>query len=408
MKLASLNKRWIKLSGIGLLVIIVLALVFKDKLFSKPATNLMTATIVKGNVEDTVLASGTLKPIVLIAVGAQVSGRITALHVTLGQTVKKGTLLAEIDSVTQQNNLKTTQAALANTRAQLAEKQASLVLAQQTLDRQKVMIKKNAIAQADLDSAQAEVNTNIAQIDGLKAQIIEAQVAVDTANANLGYTKITAPKDGTVLAIVSQEGQTVNAAQSAPTIVVLGQLDTMTIRAEISEADVVRVKPGQQAYFTILGNQTQRFNASLESIEPAPTSITSDSSISTSTSSSSSSSTSTTAIYYNGIFHVDNTDRQLRTYMTAEIHIIIGSAKDVLTIPSAALGKKGQDGKYMVRVKDKKGNITRQPVEIGLNNKITAELKSGLNEGDEVVTGFSTPTTSDTTRNMNNRPPMRL
>jgi macrolide-specific efflux system membrane fusion protein len=338
-----------------------------------------------------VLASGTLKPIKLVAVGAQVSGRITKLHVALGQTVKKGDQIAQIDSVTQQNNVKTTEASLANTRAQLAEKEATLALAQQTLARQTQMIQKNAISQADFDAAQASVRTTAAQIDGLKAQIVASQVAVDTAKVNLGYTKITAPTEGTVLAIVSQEGQTVNAMQTTPTIVVLGQLDTMTIRAEISEADVVRVKAGDSAYFTILGNPNKRFNA--------------DSSIATS---SASSSAATTAIYYNGIFHVNNADQQLRTYMTAEIHIVIGSAKDVLTVPSAALGKRDQDGNYTVNVKGRDGKITPQTVTVGLNNKIVAEIKSGLNEGDEVIIGFGAATPGDTPRSFGNRPPMRM
>src|SRR3546814_1790453 len=100
-------------------------------------------------------------------------------------------------------------------------------------------------------------------IEALEAQIVEAEVAVEIARVDLGYTKITAPIDGTVLAIVTQEGQTVNATQSAPTIIVIGQIDVMTVRAEISEADIVRVRPGQQVYFTILGDPDHRYEATL-------------------------------------------------------------------------------------------------------------------------------------------------
>jgi macrolide-specific efflux system membrane fusion protein len=400
-----LTKKTVTLVGIGLVIIAFAAYLLKDKLFAAPPQNVMTYKVQKGNVEETVLASGTLKPIKLVAVGAQVSGRITKLHVTLGQKVKKGDLIAEIDSVTQQNNVKTTQASLANMRAQLAEKEATMALAQQTLARQTQMIAKDAISQADFDAAQATARTTAAQVDGLKAQIIAAQVAVDTAQVNLGYTKITAPTDGTVLATVSQEGQTVNAMQTTPTIVILGQLETMTIRAEISEADVLRVKPGDDATFTILGNQNRRFNAKLESIEPAPTSITSDSSISTSNNSTS---TTASAIYYNGIFHVDNTDQQLRTYMTVEINIVIGSAKDVLTIPSAALGQRQGRNEYSVQVKGPDGKVTSKTITVGLNNKIVVEVKSGLEEGEEVVIGFNANAPKDLPRNMGNRSPMRM
>src|SRR5690606_29502592 len=149
---------------------------------------------------------------------------------------------------------------------------------------------------AEFESAEAEVKTTRAQIEALDASIIEAEVAVLTAEANLGYTQITAPIDGTVLAIVTQEGQTVNAAQSAPTIVIMGQLEVMTVKAEISEADIVKVKPGQPIYFTILSDPDRRYEATLASIEPAPESIRNDSSFSTSSSTTSASSTSS-AIY---------------------------------------------------------------------------------------------------------------
>lgn len=359
----------------------------KTLYFADKPPVLMTALVKRGDVETTVLATGTLKPIKLVAVGAQVSGRITAVKVALGDEVKQGALIAEIDSTTQQNALSTARAGLANVKAQRVEKEASLKLAEQTLERQRKVIAQAAISRADLESAEAEVATGNAQIAALDAQIAEASVAVSTAEANLGYTRITAPIDGTVLAVVSQEGQTVNANQSTPTIVILGQLATMTVRAEISEADIVKVRPGQPVYFSIVGDPDRRYEATLASIEPAPESIRSDSSITTTTSSSSSSSSSSSAIYYIGIFDVPNGDGRLRTYMTAEVHIVLGSARNVLTIPATALGRKLQDGKYEVRVVGSDGPPERREVEVGLDDKVTAEIRSGLDEGERVVTG---------------------
>ncbi|MFD2252295.1 macrolide-specific efflux system membrane fusion protein [Pseudochelatococcus lubricantis] len=362
------------------------------------SANVMTAPVTRGDIEVTVLATGILKPVRLVAVGAQVSGRVTTLHVELGQQVKAGDLIAEIDSVTQENALRTAQAALANVRAQRTEKQASLKLAEITLERQRRMAAQRASSQADLDTAQADVGVIRAQIEALDAQIIESEVAVENARANLGYTRITAPIDGTVLAVVSQEGQTVNAVQSAPTIVVLGQLDTMTVRAEISEADVVRVAPGQPVYFTILGEPDRRYDATLRRIEPAPESITSDSSLSTSLSSaSSSSSTASTAIYYNGVFDIPNPDGRLRTYMTAEVHIVLGRAQGALTIPATALGAAGGDGTHGVQVLEPSGQIATRQVKIGLNNKITAEVLSGLEEGERIVMGTYSATATSAT-----------
>ena len=382
------------------------------KFSAKQGTVLMTSIVTRGDIEETVLATGALKPVRLVAVGAQVSGRITAVKVKLGQAVKAGDLIAEIDSVTQQNNLRTAEAALAQMKAQLAEKEATLVLNRLTLARQTTMVAQKAVSQADFESADAAVKVTQAQIDALHAQIIEAQVAVETAKVNLGYTKITAPIAGTVLLVVSQEGQTVNAVQSAPTIVILGELTTMTVRTEISEADITKVKPGLPLSFAVLGDPDRRYTATLESIEPAPESIRNDSSFSSSTSaasssSSSSSSTSSSAIYYNGIFNVPNKDDRLKTYMTAEVRIVLGQASNVLIIPSAALGAADAEGRYAVRVVGVNGAVSERKVAIGLNNKVMAEVKSGLEEGERVVTGEAAAQSS-TTRGPGGPPPMGL
>jgi macrolide-specific efflux system membrane fusion protein len=367
------------------IAIAVGAYAYYARLGNAQAPRLMTSLVTKGDVEETVLATGTLKPSKLVAVGAQVSGRVTTLNVELGQQVAKGSLIAEIDSVTQENALRTAQASLANIRAQRVEKEAALLLAEQTLARQKSMLAQKAVSRADFEAAEAEVTTTRAQIDALDAKIIEAEVAVATAEANLGYTQITAPIDGTVLAIVTQEGQTVNAAQSAPTIVIMGQLETMTVKAEISEADIVKVQPGQPIYFTILSDPDRRYDATLASIEPAPDSIRSDSSFSTS-SSTGNTSASSSAVYYNGVFTVPNPDGRLRTYMTAQVHIVLGRAENVLVIPSAALGRRNDDGSYSVRVLEGEKAVPRK-VEIGLNDKVIAEVRSGLKDGDKVITG---------------------
>ena len=366
----------------------------------------MTSAVRKGTIEETVLATGILKPSKLVAVGAQASGRIIALKVKLGQKLKAGDLVAEIDATTQTNSLRTAEASLANVEAQRVEKEASLQLARTSLDRQKTLIAQNATSKAELDTAQSQVKTIEAQIRALDAQIVAAKVAVETARANLGYTRITAPIDGTVLAIVNQEGQTVNAAQSAPTIIIMGQLDVMNVQAEISEADVVKVKPETEVYFNVLGAPDTKYQAQLDFIEPAPESITSDKAVSGSSSAASSSS-STAAIYYNGIFNVPNPDGVLRTYMTAEVTIVLGKAVDVPVIAATALGARNPDGSYTVQVMGRDGSIETRQVETGLNDKINVEIRSGLKEGERVVTGTldaGTVTRSTTRRG----PPMGL
>lgn len=359
----------------------------KYRFFTEKQQQVMVVAVTRGDVEETVLATGTLKPITLVAVGAQVSGRVISLKVKLGQKVKQGDLIAEIDSIKQTNDLRTAEASLAMARAQKMEKESSLAKAQSDLEREKVTYARNASSKASLDAATQIVKAAQAQLDYIEAQIEESQVAVETARVNLGYTRITAPTDGTVLSIVVQEGQTVNSVQSAPTIVILGDIDTMTVRAEISEADIVNVKPGQEVYFTILGDRTRRYRATLDSIEPAPESIKSDSAVVSTVSSSSSSSVSQSAVYYIGVFNVPNTDGSLRTYMTAQITIVLGKAQNTLILPASALETPEKDGSYRLDVQNKDQSITSRKVTIGLNNKVMAQVLSGLEEGDLVVTG---------------------
>jgi macrolide-specific efflux system membrane fusion protein len=371
---------------VGMMAVILL---INGRSAPTPDTGIISAVVKTGDIEETVLASGILKPVKLVAVGAQVSGRLTSLKVSLGQKVQQGDLIAEIDSLTQQNNLRTAEADVENMRAQRLEKEATLRLAETSLARRERTLAAMASSQADYEAAVSNLGTTQAQIKALDAQILAAEVGVDAARVNLGYTRIIAPINGTVLWIVTQEGQTVNATQSAPTIIILGQLDTMTVRAEISEADVVRVRPGQAVYFTILGDSERRYDAILESIEPAPESITNDKSIASSTSAGSSSASSTSssaAIYYNGILNVPNADGRLKTYMTAEVHILLGQAKGVLTVPAAAI-RKETEGRHTVQVVDDKQRISSRSVDVGLNDRINAEIRSGLKAGERVVVG---------------------
>ena len=344
----------------------------------------LTAPVNRGTIEQTVLAEGIVKPLRMVAVGAQASGRITAVHVSVGQQVRQGDLIAEIDSVTQTNDLRNAEASLANVRAQLASQQAQLRLAERTLERQSQMRRNLSVTQTDYDSAEEAVAVAQAQIEALGAQIAQAEIGIETARANLDYTRITAPIDGTVLAVVSQEGQTVNSVQQAPTIVVLGQLDQMQVLAQISEADIIRVEAGQPVWFTTLGEPQRVYHATLEAVEPAPESVVNDSSLA---GSSGSSSTTSEAIYYNGHFTVPNEDGRLRTYMTAQVHIVLGRAEDVLTLPSVALGQIAADGTQTVRVQTRDGQIETRQVRIGLNDRVNAEVVEGLSEGDRVVTG---------------------
>ena len=208
---------------------------------------------------------------------------------------------------------------------------------------------------------------------------------------------------GTVVSVTTEQGTTVNANQTAPTIVTLADLSTVRINAQISEADVINVKAGLPVYFNIIGNPDQKYDATLKAIEPAPEKI-------------SDTSSTDAAIYYVGYIEVPNTERRFRIDMTAQVYIVINQAKDALLIPSAALqpasksrnsgnAKKGaatantaasgdnnsrpdnDSGATMamVRVLKADGEVVEQTVKVGINNRVNAEILSGLKEGDEVI-----------------------
>ena len=372
-----LMKRWLK--WIALLAVVGAAgagwLVF-----SAPAKDEVprTTPVVRGSIEETVLASGIIQASSLVSVGAEVSGRIKSLNVQLGDDVKTGDVIAEIDSLNQENAVKAAEASLANIEAQKSIQSANLAQARTVLQRAEKLNPQKLISDAEYQTAQLAVQTAEGQLQAIEAQIQQAEISVDAAKLNLDRTRIVAPSDGTVVAVAVEVGQSLNSNNSSPTVVKLANLDKMVVKAEISEADVPRVAPGQKVYFTILGDPDTRINATLRAIEPAPDSIASED---TTTSSS------TSAVYYNGLFDVDNPDRKLRISMTAQVTIVLKSADDVLTVPSSVLTRKNREGGYMLPVWDaQKQTVEPRPVTIGLNNNVSAEVMSGLAEGDLVVT----------------------
>ena len=338
-----------------------------------PAAEPRTTPVARGSVEQTVLASGILEASSLVNVGAQVSGRINTLHVALGDTVERGDLVAEIDSLEQENAVLAAEAALASAEAQKRIQEANARQAEQTLARSRQLREQNLISASDLEAAEIAAEVARAQVEQFEAQILSARIQVDSANLDLDRTRITAPTNGTVVAVMAEEGQTVNASSDAPTIVKIANLDTMIVKAEISEADVPRVEPGQRVYFTILGMPDNKIEATLLDVEPAPESITSD------TASTSS------AVYYNGRFTVPNPDHTLRIGMTAEVTIVLAEVRDVLVVPSAALTKAGPDTNFVQVHDPQSGAIERREVTVGLDNNITAEIIEGLSEGELIV-----------------------
>jgi macrolide-specific efflux system membrane fusion protein len=350
------------------------------KFFAPQKISYITASAARLDLEESVLATGILKAFKTVAVGAQVNGQLKTLHVALGDKVKKGQLLAEIDPVLPHNTLKDAEAQVDNLQAQKRSKQALLKQYELAFQRQSQMNAKDAGSRADLESAQAQLDSTRHDIVALEAQIKKAVIAVDTARANLGYTRIHAPIDGTVISIDTEEGQTVVSNQAATTILTLATLDTMTVKAKISEADVPRVKPGLPTYFTLLGDSETRYYGKLRAIEPGPVNGTTSAGTSTASSSS--------AIYYYGLFEVPNPDNKLKVSMTTQVAVVLNQAKQALCIPVSALGEKQKDGKTMVRVLAGEQAENRS-IRTGISNNVQIQVLDGLREGEKVIIGDS-------------------
>lgn len=359
------------------LILLVAAAYGVHSMMSGTTAPLVSQAIGRGDIEKTVLATGILKPSVQVNVGAQVNGQLKKLYVRAGDRVTKGQLLAEIDPTLQQSELRKSEAELDSA---VAQKQASLYTLTQyqlELKRQLQLDRDGSGTKSNLEQAQAKVDTQKAQIKVNEAQIVQAQMALETAKANLGYTRILAPVDGQVLGIVTKEGQTVVSSQTAPTILVLANVDTMTVQTRISETDILKVHPGQPLWFYVVADPKHRYQRVMGTLQDAPNDALQDESASSQTQQPS-------AVYYNGVFSVPNPDHLLRTSMTAQVFIVTEQAKNVLRLPVMALGQPLGDDRYQVQVVN--GDKTEQRViRAGINDRQFVEVKDGLREGERVV-----------------------
>ncbi|MGN6040749.1 efflux RND transporter periplasmic adaptor subunit [Serratia marcescens] len=337
-----------------------------------------TARVDRGDIEKSVLATGILKPLRQVNVGAQVNGQLKKLYVKQGDRVTQGQLLAEIDPTLQLNELRKSQAELRSAQAQKLASQAQLKQYQLELTRQRALARDRAGVASDLEKAQAQRDAQLAQLKVNESQIVQAEVAQETARANLAFTRITAPIDGEVLGIVTQEGQTIVSSQSAPTILVMADVDTMMVHTRISENDILQVKTGQPLWFYVAADPRRRYEGAMGAIQQAPAEALETDPLGRN------SSQQTAAVYYNGVFAVANGERRLRTSMTAQVFIITERAPGVVRVPMAALGAALDEGGYQVKVLEGEQTVVRR-VRIGTRDRRYAEVLEGLNAGERVL-----------------------
>lgn len=365
-----------KIIIIALSVFVVVLLGWRIFTPSKQKDSYLTTKVQKGELRWSVDAVGTVFAANLVEVGTRASGQIKELYVKVGDNVKKGDKIAKIDDEIQQNNLLQKESELSSLKAQLNSAKIAYDIATTQYARESALNKKGASSKESLENSRNTKYQNDAKVKELEAKIAQSELSIRTAKQDLSYTDIIAPLDGTVVSVPVEIGQTLNAAQSAPTIVQVADLDSMEIKMEISEADINNIKIGADVEYSTLSNLNKKFNGKINSLDPGLSTL-SDGTYSKSSSNSSS------AVYYYAKMLVDNKQRLLRIGMTTQNKITVSNIKDALYLPTTAI--KNDDKGNFVLVKNDE-NVEKKYIKTGINTGQNTQVIEGLNEGQIIVT----------------------
>lgn len=350
-----------------------------------------TQKLEKCTITQVVEASGTINPVNIVSVGSTVSGLMKEIYVDFNSEVKKGQLLAQIDPANFQASVDQNRAQINNAQANLAKLNAQMVMAEKTYNRYKNLYAKNFIAKSELDQAESDYLAQKASVGAQRASIAQARATYNTAMTNLGYTRIIAPVDGTIISRDIDVGQPVAASFQAPELFKIAQdLTKMQIEVNVSEADIGKVKEGQQVQYTLDGYPDSIFYGKVTQVRLDST-VTSN------------------VVTYTVIVSVSNEDLKLKPGMTANVSIITSRNKDVMCAPSIAL-------KYTPEVDGQKyknqgiwilenGKPQRINIKQGVSDDTNVEIISKkLKLGDEVIiSSFGGKRTKGMTSNNGNR-----
>jgi HlyD family secretion protein len=338
-----------------------------------------TEKVTKGDIEMAVTATGTVNPVTTVLVGTQVSGTVKNIYVDFNSPVKKGQLIARIDPALFEAQVNQARANLLSAKANMDKAVATQTDAKRTMERNKELLAKNLIAQSDLDTAETNHETAKASVNAAKAQIAQNEAALSSAETNLHYTRIISPVDGIVVSRNVDVGQTVAASFQTPTLFSIAQdLTKMQIDTSVDEADIGKIKTGQEVDFTVDAYPDITFRGKVWQIRNAPITV-------------------QNVVTYDVVIQVNNPDLKLKPGMTANVSIIVAMKKDVLKIPNAALRFK-PSGKSVTATEKKtekkgpgvwildKNNPKRIPVSPGISDGSSTEVVSGeIREGQELI-----------------------
>ena len=365
----------LKKKHIIILIAAALALIFLVVINAKAnGVKYETRKVRRCTITEVVEASGTINPVNTVSVGSTVSGLIKEIYVDFNSVVKKGQILAQIDPANFQASVDQATAQINNAQANLANTQAVMEMSRKTYNRYKNLYAKNFIAKSELDQAESDYYANLAKVNSAKAQISQAQATYNTAMTNLGYTKIIAPVDGTIISREIDLGQPVAASFQAPQLFTIAQdLTNMQIEVNVSEADIGKVKVGQDVTYTLDGYLDTDFKGKVTQVRISPTTV-------------------SNVVTYVVIVDVHNEDLKLIPGMTANVSIITDQKENVLCVPNVALKftpeTSGQKYKNQGIWLLQKNKPVRIDIEQGASDDSRFEVISDkIKEGDLVITG---------------------
>ncbi len=325
-----------------------------------------TGVVALADVTQAVQAAGVLQAKTKVDVGAQVSGQIQTIHIQLGEQVRKGQMLVSLDPELARSDVAQAEAAVAQASAAIDSRRIDADAARRELKRQQRLLAGQATSGFDAEKAEIDLAKIEADLRGQAANLQRLQADLDKRKVNLSYTRITAPMDGTVVSLPVQVGQTLISVQITPVILTLADLDTITVRTKVPEADVQAIKVGQVARFSTLSGEGKRYEGKVRVIQPVPE-------------------RAGNAVFYNVLFEVDNRDRSLFSDMTVQVDIETGSARQVLAMPIVALGERGKDGRFTVQVLDAANKQAPRQVKVGLQDGAKVQVIDGLKAGEKVL-----------------------
>jgi len=352
-----------------------------------------TFAVRRKDLRSVISATGTLQATETVDVGTQISGKITYLYVDYNSVVKKGQLIARMDSATQETDMLATQANYISAKADLVSSLAKLDKAQKDYKRSKELVEQDLVAKSEFDATESALRTAKAAVEVSKAKVNQAFQAFDKAKITLGYTYIYAPVDGVVVAKNVEVGQTVAASYSTPSIVKIARdLTKMQVEINVDEADIGGVKNGQRAEFTVDSYPERKYVGKVTQIRLSPT-------------------TKDNVVTYTVIAQVKNDDFSLLPGMSANVSLILKQVKNVLVVPNSAfrfkpLIKKKDSGAQVpppgmtrpqtadreapsVYVLDEDNKPVKRTIKKGISDGRATEVIKGLKEGEKVIIGVN-------------------